>query len=326
MPKYITSNEILDLTEKLRSGRDITEDEANSIKKLFTNNMLKTKLNDRSSKFDSQLENALVEWYRAVADALCAGRTGNFANTIYLWFYYMPETPFFFDSGLFSSLSNSATNSENIFKITHTVCFPQKTGKIAAEKSSVEFMFFTVEGELFSDRAVKTYGFRFDFYGDLIKSDLYPFVRNYVPIVSPGFENFNEHFYKIQNDSYVSKQNLKKYIIPAAVRSSGMDTALLKLGTQIKHKGTYFGSTVLCAQEKDVPLILSWMEVPTEDIITELFLSGKITRKDVIALMDEERSCFFRQETISEGAEIMKKLAGIRKEIEEDNSWIDAVR
>ena len=70
MPKYITSNEILDLTEKLRSGRDITEDEANSIKKLFTNNMLKTKLNDRSSKFDSQLENALVEWYRAVADAL----------------------------------------------------------------------------------------------------------------------------------------------------------------------------------------------------------------------------------------------------------------
>jgi len=250
MPKYITSNEILDLTEKLRSGRDITEDEANSIKKLFTNNMLKTKLNDRSSKFDYWLEHALSEWYGAVADALYAGRTGNFANTIYLWFYYMPETPFFFDSGLFSSLSNSATNSENIFKITHTVCFPQKTGKIAAEKSSVEFMFFSAEGEVFSDRVSKIYGFRFDFYGDLIKSDLYPFVKNYVPIVSSGLGIFDEHFYKIRNDSYVGKETLKKYIIQTAVRSSGMDTTLLKLGTEIKHKETYFGSTVLCAQEK----------------------------------------------------------------------------
>lgn len=323
MPKNITSDEILELPEKLRSGRDITEDEANSIKKLFTNNMLKTKLNDRSSKFDYWLERALSEWYGAVADALYAGRTGNFANTIYLWF---GSNSAFFNYRISLFLANSATNSENIFKIAHTVCLPQKTGEIAAEKSSAKFMFFSTEGEVFGDRTSKIYGFRFDFYGDLTKSDLYPFVRNYVPIVSPGLENFNEHFYKIQNDSYVSKQNLKKYIIPAAVRSSGMDTALLKLGTEIKHKETYFGSTVLCAQEKDVPLILSWAEVPVEDIITELFLSGKITRKDVIALMDEERSCFFRQETISEGAEIMKKLAGIRKEIEEDDSWIDAVR
>lgn len=323
MPKNITSDEILELPEKLRSGRDITEDEANSIKRLFTDNMFKTKLNDRSSKFDYWLERALSEWYGAVADALYAGRTGNFANTIYLWF---GSNSAFFNYRISLFLVNSATNSENIFKITHTVCFPQKTGKIAAEKSSVEFMFFTVEGELFSDRAVKTYGFRFDFYGDLIKSDLYPFVKNYVPIVSPGFENFNEHFYKSRNDSYVGKETLKKYIIQTAVRSSGIDTILLKLGTEIKHKGTYFGSTVLCAQEKDVPLMLSWAEVPVEDIITELFLSGKITRKDVVALMDEDRSCFFRQETISEGAKIMKKLAGIRKEIEEDDSWIEAVR
>jgi len=162
----------------------------------------------------------------------------------------------------------------------------------------------------------------------LIKSDLYPFVKNYVPIVSSGLGIFDEHFYKIRNDSYVGKETLKKKKIhyPDGRKKLGDDTILLKLVTEIKHKGAYFGSTVLCAQEKDVPLILSWAEVPVEDIITELFLSGKITRKDVIALMDEERSCFFRQETTSEGAEIMKKLAGIRKEIEEDDSWIDAVR
>lgn len=60
--RYPDSKEIIRLTEKLKTQGDITEQEADNIRLLFSRNCARTKLNPKSVKFDAGLFDALIKF------------------------------------------------------------------------------------------------------------------------------------------------------------------------------------------------------------------------------------------------------------------------
>ena len=75
---------IYQLTRKLEKEGDISLKEADGIFSLFSENLLNTKLNINSSKFDAGLVSNLGRWFQVVAEKIRKGERGNFIFTVYL--------------------------------------------------------------------------------------------------------------------------------------------------------------------------------------------------------------------------------------------------
>lgn len=80
--RHPNADEIKRFMNKLETEGDISLSEADRIFSLFSENSIKTKLNPHSYKYDYGLLIALVEWYKAVGEAIGKGNRGNFIFTI----------------------------------------------------------------------------------------------------------------------------------------------------------------------------------------------------------------------------------------------------
>jgi len=78
-----------ELTEKLKGGKDISYEEADWISKWVVPDGIARKFSkaDLGEKIEEQeMQEPLKRWFEAVYEAMCAGRTGAFKNTIPLYY------------------------------------------------------------------------------------------------------------------------------------------------------------------------------------------------------------------------------------------------
>jgi hypothetical protein len=75
------SKRIAELTEKLKSQGDITEQEADSIRSLFFREFAEKKLNPKSPKFDREMFNALVKFAETTLNLTKQGQSGMFVSS-----------------------------------------------------------------------------------------------------------------------------------------------------------------------------------------------------------------------------------------------------
>jgi hypothetical protein len=79
--RYPDTEEIVGLTEKLKSQGDITEQEADGIYSLFSRNCARTKFNPKSAKFDAGLLDALKKFTNAALDLVRQEKFGIFISS-----------------------------------------------------------------------------------------------------------------------------------------------------------------------------------------------------------------------------------------------------
>lgn len=89
--RYPNTEEIKKLTQKLEEQNDISLEEANRIYSLFFSSYQKTKLNEYSSKLDTELVAALETFYKTVACKIKQGCRGNFFFSVP--FFSVPFNP-----------------------------------------------------------------------------------------------------------------------------------------------------------------------------------------------------------------------------------------
>lgn len=79
--RYPDSKEIIRLTEKLKTQGDITEQEADNIRLLFSRNCARTKLNPKSVKFDAGLFDALIKFAETALGFVKQEKLGMFISS-----------------------------------------------------------------------------------------------------------------------------------------------------------------------------------------------------------------------------------------------------
>lgn len=89
--RYPNVEEIKKLTQKLEKQNDISLEEANRIYSLFFSSYQKTKLNEYSSKLDTELVAALETFYKTIARKIEQGCRGNFFFSVP--FFSVPFNP-----------------------------------------------------------------------------------------------------------------------------------------------------------------------------------------------------------------------------------------
>lgn len=89
--RYPNVEEIKKLTQKLEKQNDISLEEANRIYSLFFSSYQKTKLNEYSSKLDTELVAVLETFYKTVARKIEQGCRGNFFFSVP--FFSVPFNP-----------------------------------------------------------------------------------------------------------------------------------------------------------------------------------------------------------------------------------------
>ena len=91
--KHPDPKRITELAEKIEAQGDITEQEADSIRSLFSQNCAKTKLNSKSARFDSGLLDSLNGFIKLVLDLTKQGKSGVFISSFPVCppYYVHPE-------------------------------------------------------------------------------------------------------------------------------------------------------------------------------------------------------------------------------------------
>lgn len=113
---------IYQLTRKLEKEGDISLKEADGIFSLFSENLLNTKLNINSSKFDIGLVNTLERWFQVVAEKIRKGERGNFIFTVYLKSIKYNDFPYpaikaLLEQGSFEDLCNVIMIDEKLHSL-----------------------------------------------------------------------------------------------------------------------------------------------------------------------------------------------------------------
>jgi len=330
--KHPDSNEIKQLTQKLRTQGDITLNEADKIYSLFSENSIKTKLNCYSRKYDRKLLLSLKDWYATVAEEIRKGRRGNFIFTITfkiqtfdinLIDVFLPAREALKEQGRLEDLCGTIIMDKKIYS-----AFPLK------------FLFDTTDSGSYYE--MRNYRAGIYYYPVKTNTGTYTisqFMDNFFSIEKDKLGGLTSILLKVfriatntekvpQEKFFLARFAIKPYTLAAFMRNENIPCMVTV--------DTYDDKSAFIVEKDKMPMIKKVLEFPFEMLVENALNHGIINKEVAKKLLDENyfmHTDFPVKEFVEASAEYVghiirrkKEWKRTKEEIEDETEWLVEIR
>ncbi len=335
----MNADEIKRLTEQLKTNEDISLEEADWIYSLFSRDAMYTTLHPSSPKFNSELSQALQEWYEVVAQKIRNGERGNFVFTVYLKNIIYSDFPYpakkaLLEQGDFKDLCNVIMVDEKIysalpFKHLFTKRLNDFTKRLNDSTSKPYY-------KMTSRRAGMLY------YPIEIDGKTYTaggLLKHLFPVATLGSpEDANHHLSREAFEVMVGAGRVVSHTLVL----SQYEVKLFTLAAFMRYKDfscvaalDAYNSAFVTFTEKDkAPIIKDVLEVPFEELVQNAVRERVIDKKTAKTLLDNYPVMNFPLKDFTEVSiryidnvvRLKAEWKKTRKAIEDENTWLEIIR
>jgi hypothetical protein len=321
---------IYELIQKLKTQGDITIEEADWIYSLFSRDAMYTTLYPSSPKFNSELSQALQEWYEVVAEKIKADERGNFVFTV----FFSENTHF---NKLLSPAHEAIEKHGTFEDLCNVIMIDEKTYSTLPFKH----LFSEVKENLKNFYKLKTPRVGMLNYPIYIENKAYTvgeLMKRFYPIgTSVSFEDVNhalsEEAYKVAVGAREVVQKL--FVFGRYVR-------LITLAAFMRYKDfscvaalDAYNSAFVTFTEKDkAPIIKDVLEIPFEELVQNAVRERVIDKKTAKTLLDNYPITNFPLKDFTETSVrflddvVRRKMEWkvTRNAIEYETEWMEEIR
>lgn len=330
--KLPSAEDIRRLTQKLKTQGDITIEEADWIYSLFSRDAMYTTLYPISPKFNSELSQALQEWYEVVAQKIRNGERGNFVFTVYLKNiiysdFLHPARRALLEQGGFKDLCNVIRVDEKIysalpFKHLFTKRLNDSTSKpyykMTSRRAGMLYYPIEIDGKTYTA-------------GGLLK--------RLSPVVTLGSpEDANHHLSREAFEVMVGAGRVVSHTLVL----SQYEVKLFTLATFIRHKDiscaaavdAYNSKFIIFTGKEQAPVVKYALEVPFEELVQNAVKENIFDKKVAKMLLDNRCIPNFPTKKFLEASVrciddiIQEKLEwkAARESVENEKRWLEEIR
>ena len=330
--KHPDSNEIKQLTQKLKDQGDISLKEANMIYSLFSENSMKTKLNCYSRKYDRELLLSLKEWYDAVAEEIKKDRRGNFIFTI----TFKIQTFSINLINIFHPVREVLKEQGRLEDLCGTIIMDKKTYSVFPLK----FLFDTTD--LGNYYEMRNHRAGIYYYPVKTKTETYTlaqFMENFFPVEKDKLGGLTSILLKVfkiaagaeevpQEKFFLARFTIRPYTLAAFMRNENISCMVAV--------DTHDDKSAFLVERNKMSMVKEVLEFPFEMLVENALNHGIINKEVAKNLLDENyfmHTNFPVKEFVEASAEYVghiirrkKEWKRTKKEIEDEDEWLVEIR
>jgi len=334
--KLPSAEDIRRLTQKLKAQGDITIEEADWIYSLFSRDAMYTTLHPSSPKFNSELSQALQEWYEVVADKIKAGERGSFVFTV----FFSENTHF---NKLLSPAHEAIEKHGTFEDLCNVIMIDEKTYSTLPFKH----LFSEVKENLKNFYKLKTPRVGMLNYPIYIENKIYTvgeLMKRFYPIgTSVSFEDVNhalsEEAYKV---AIGAREVVQKLFVFGRYEVRRYEVRLFTLAAFMRYKDfscvaaiDVFNSKFVVFTGKDqAPVVKYALEVPFEELVQNAVKEKVFDKQMAKELINDYPIVNFPMKNFAEAS--AKYIDGIvqkrlewqteRRRVEYEPEWLEETR
>lgn len=325
--KHPDATTIYQLTRKLEKEGDISLKEADGIFSLFSENLLNTKLNINSSKFDAGLVSNLGRWFQVVAEKIRKGERGNFIFTVYLKYtnFSYPARRALSKWGSFEDLCNIIMVDEKIYSklplkhlFSENECSPGRYYTMRTSRAGMLYYPFKTNLGTYTISQLMDKPTPFT----LIKPrtwGAYMFAEKFFEIAS-GAQEITQDLWNF-NDREVSC-----FIMSDFIRHNSISCAAAA--------DLHNGKSILLVEKEKAPLVKKAWDISLEELIRNALTQNIINKKEAQSLLGGKPEYdfpiveFTRASTqyLNKMVERKMEWESTREKVENEDAWLEEIR
>ena len=321
---------IYQLTRKLEKEGDVSLKEADGIFSLFSENLLNTKLNINSSKFDTGLVSNLGRWFQVVAEKIRKGERGNFIFTVYL--KSVKYTDFSYPArralskwGSFEDLCNIIMVDEKIYSklplkhlFSENECSPGRYYTMRTSRAGMLYYPFTTNLGTYTISQLMDKPTPFT----LIKPrtwGAYMFAEKFFEIAS-GAQEITQDIWNFDN------REISCFIMSDFIRHKDISCAAAV--------SLYDGESVLLVEKGQAPLVKEAMKISFEELVKNALTQNIINKKEAQSLLGGKPEYDFpiveftkaSTQYLNEMVKRKMEWKSTREKVENEDMWFEETR
>lgn len=329
--KLPSAEDIRRLTQKLKTQGDITIEEADWIYSLFSRDAMYTTLYPSSPKFNSELSQALQEWYEVVAEKIKADERGNFVFTV----FFSENTHF---NKLLSPAHEAIEKHGTFEDLCNVIMIDEKTYSTLPFK----YLFSEVKENLKSFYKLETPRAGMLYYPVEVEGKTYTvgeLMKRFYPIgMSVSFEDVN---HALSEEAYKVAVGAREVVQKLFVFGR-YEVRLFTLAAFMRYKDfscvaalDAYNSAFVTFTEKDkAPIIKDILKVPFEDLVQNAVRERVIDKKMAETLLNNFPIVNFPLKDFTETSVrllndiVRRKMEWkvTRNAIEYETEWVEEIR
>ncbi len=324
------ATKIYQLTRKLEKEGDISLKEADGIFSLFSENLLNTKLNINSSKFDTGLVSNLGRWFQVVVEKIRKGERGNFIFTVYL------------KSIKYTDFSYPARRALSKWGNFEDLCSIIMVDEKIYSKFPLKHLFSENEcspGRYYTMRTFRAGMLYYPFKTNLGTYTISQLMDKPTPftLIKPrtwGAYMFAEKFFEIASGAQEITQDIWNF--------DNREISCFIMSDFIRHKdiscaaavSLYDGESVLLVEKGQAPLVKEAMKISFEELVKNALTQNIINKKEAQSLLGGKPEYdfpiveFTRASTqyLNKMVERKMEWESTREKVENEDAWLEEIR